>query len=100
MLVGLLAAMATPATGADWQAWERYMESGQRALEQGREVGAENWLQDAVQEAERQDARSPQLVRSLKRLLELYRRQEAARRRGDRAAPRRGLRLRPRRRPR
>lgn len=69
------AAVAAPAFAADWQTWERYMESGKRALEQGLEVGAENWFLDAVREAERLDASSGQLARSLKTLADLYRKQ-------------------------
>lgn len=75
LLLALLGAAALPVFAADWQTWERYMESGQRALEQGRAAGAENWFQDAVREAERRDAKSPQLVRSLKSLVDLYRKQ-------------------------
>src|SRR5262249_61980296 len=59
----------------DWRTWERYMENGRRALEQGREAGAENWFSDAAREAERLDPRSPQLAASLKSLADLYRRQ-------------------------
>jgi hypothetical protein len=75
LLLALLGAAASSVFAADWQTWERYMESGQRALEQGRAAGAENWFQDAVREAERLDAKSPQLVRSLKSLVDLYRKQ-------------------------
>lgn len=51
------------------------MENGRRALEQGLEVGAENWFLDAVREAERLDSNSAQLARSLKTLVDLYRKQ-------------------------
>lgn len=49
------AAIATPA-GADWQTWERSMETARRALEQGREATAEYWFKSVAREAERMDA--------------------------------------------
>jgi Aspartyl protease/Tetratricopeptide repeat len=79
-LVAVLAllAAAAPAPAADWSAWQRYMEAAERAWEQGRLTAAEEWLQDAVAEAERQDRRSPQLARSLTVLAEVYRKQGRA----------------------
>jgi len=74
----LSAPFAVPPASAqavDWRTWERYMENGRRALEQGREAGAENWFSDAAREAERLDPRSPQLATSLRSLADLYRRQ-------------------------
>lgn len=71
----LLLAPAAPAGAADWSAWQRYMEAAERAWEQGRPSGAEQRLEDAVREAELQDPRSPQLVRSLTVLAEVYRKQ-------------------------
>jgi tetratricopeptide (TPR) repeat protein len=66
---------AEPAFAADWRQWERYIENGQRALDQGREAGAENWFLDAAREAERLDPKGPQLARSLRALADLYRKQ-------------------------
>ena len=66
---------AAPAFAADWQTWERYMDAGKGALEQGLEVSAENWFLDAVREAQRLDAKSDQLALSLKALADLYRKQ-------------------------
>lgn len=66
---------AETAFAADWRQWERYMESGQRALDQGREAGAENWFLDAAREAERLEPKGPQLARSLRALADLYRKQ-------------------------
>lgn len=63
------------AHAADWRAWERYMESALHALEQGRTSGAEQWLQDAVREAEKQDPKSQQLAQSLTALSRFYQKQ-------------------------
>jgi predicted aspartyl protease len=71
-------AAAAPARAADWSAWQRYMEAAERAWEQGRLTAAEEWLQDAVAEAERQDRKSPQLARALTVLAEVYRKQGRA----------------------
>lgn len=68
-----------PARAADWATWHRYMEAAEQAWEQGRLAGAEQRLQDAVGEAEGQDPQSPQLVRSLAVLGELYRKQGRSR---------------------
>jgi len=75
LVLVLLLALAAPAGAADWSAWQRYMEAAERAWEQGRLSGAEQRLEDAVREAELQDPRSPQLVRSLTVLAEVYRKQ-------------------------
>jgi tetratricopeptide (TPR) repeat protein len=63
------------ADAADWRAWERYLDSAQRAVEQGRLVGAEGWLLEAVREAEQQDRRDPRLTQTLTALAEVYRKQ-------------------------
>jgi tetratricopeptide (TPR) repeat protein len=77
MLVLLAATLAgtRPVAAADWSTWQRYMEAAQRAWEQGRLSGAEQWLQEAVHEAEQQDPKSPQLARALTALAEVYRKQ-------------------------
>ena len=75
LLLTLLAAASTSAQTVDWRTWERYMDSGRRAVAQGREAGAENWFLDAAREAERLDPKSPQLGSSLRSLAELYRKQ-------------------------
>jgi hypothetical protein len=62
---------ADRAQAADWSTWQRQMEAAESAWQQDRLVGAEQWLQDAAREAERQDPRSPQLVRTLTILTEL-----------------------------
>ena len=75
LFLASLGALPALAQTVDWRTWERYMESGRRALSQGREAGAENWFNDAAREAERLDPRSPQLAASLKSLADLYRKQ-------------------------
>lgn len=72
VLIALGAANPLPA-GADWQTWERSMDSARRALEQGREATAEYWFRSAVREAEKMDVRDPRLAQSLQQLLALYR---------------------------
>ena len=75
LVLMLVAVTAAPAGAADWSTWQRYMESAEVAWEQGRFAAAEQWLQDAVGEAERQDPRSAQLARSLTVLAEVSRKQ-------------------------
>ena len=75
LLLAWLGASPASAQTADWRTWERYMDNGRRALAQGRDAGAENWFSDAAREAERLDAKSPQLAASLKSLADLYRKQ-------------------------
>jgi tetratricopeptide (TPR) repeat protein len=70
---------ADRAQAADWSTWQRQMEAAESAWQQGRLVGAEQRLQDALLEAERLDPRSPQLVRTLTILAELYRKQGRSR---------------------
>jgi tetratricopeptide (TPR) repeat protein len=79
LAVACVGAAACPVPAADWATWQRYMEAAEQAWQQGRLAGAEQRLQDAVGEAERQDPRGPQLVRSLTVLAELYRKQGRAR---------------------
>jgi hypothetical protein len=57
-----IAGTAVPARAADWSTWQRQMEAAQSAWEPERLVGAEQWLQDAAREAERQDPRSLRIL--------------------------------------
>lgn len=73
VLFAIVLAPRLAGADADWRTWERYMDTGQGALNQNRVVSAESWFAMAVREAERLDARDPRLGESLRKLLEIYR---------------------------
>ena len=78
LLVAVLLAPHRATADSEWRTWERYMETGEAALNGNRVLGAESWFSMAVREAERIDPRDPRLGDSLRKLLEMYRRQGRA----------------------
>ena len=76
MLGALLSLAFAPAdASADERTWERFIQNGERALQEGRYASAEDWFLYAVGEAEAIDPKGSMLVRSLKNLTEVYRKQ-------------------------